>query len=151
MTRRLLAVVGVLAVVEAVLAVTGHDLHPVEVTLLAAVGVLVVAVGLQLESEQRSLWPEHHPEPVQVPVERRLATYTRMIESSQTARQVDPLVRDLLRRIVDERLDRRHGLTRADPAAAPLLGLELLSVLDGPPRRITPDRLSTYLDRIEQL
>lgn len=151
MIGRLLAVVGVLAATEAVLAVTGHDLHPVEVALLAAVGVLVIAVGLQLEAEPRSLWAVRDPEVVQPPVERRLAAYARMIESNQTARQPDPLVRDLLRRIADERLDRRHGLTRADPAAVPLLGLDLLSVLDGPPRRITPHRLSAYLDRIEAL
>lgn len=151
MIRRLLAAVGVLAVAEGVLAATGHDLHPVEITLLVTVGVLVVALVLDLGGEAPGQWPVHRPEDTVVPVERRLATYTRIIESNQTARQPDPLVRDLLRRLADERLDRHHGLSRDDPAAADLLGPDLLAVLDGPPALIRPARLSAYLDRIEEL
>jgi len=149
--RRLLAAVGVVLVVEVVLAATGHDLHPVEITLLVAVGALVVALVIDFGGRAQAAWPQQRPETPLVPVERRLAAYARMIESNQTARRPDALVRDLLRGLVDERLDRRHGLTRADPAAADLLGPELLAVLDGPPVLIRPARLSAYLDRIESL
>jgi len=63
----------------------------------------------------------------------------------------DTALRDRLATLCDERLSRRHGLTRDDPAAEGLLGSGLLRELAGPPRRLRREEIDGYLRRIEEL
>jgi hypothetical protein len=80
-----------------------------------------------------------------------LASYLRILESHLTARHADTALRDRLAALCDERLARRHALTRDDPAAEALLGPRLLHDLAGPPRRWRREEIDGYLRRIEQL
>ena len=80
-----------------------------------------------------------------------LATYVRLLESHLTAAHADSGLRDHLAGLCDERLARRHGLTRADPAAADLLGRAMLEDLAGPPRRLRRGEIDEYVRRIEEL
>ena len=65
--------------------------------------------------------------------------------------RADTALRNRLATLCDERLSRRHGLTRDDSAAEALLGSELLRELDGPPRRLRREEIDGYLKRIEEL
>jgi hypothetical protein len=80
-----------------------------------------------------------------------LASYVRVLESHLTARGADTALRDRLSALCDERLRRRHALSRDDPAAEALLGPELTGVLAGPPRRLRKEQIDDYLRRIEEL
>jgi hypothetical protein len=80
-----------------------------------------------------------------------LASYVRILESHLTARTADTALRDRLATLCDERLARRHALTRDDPAAAALLGSGLLNDLAGPPRRLRREEIDGHLRRIEEL
>lgn len=88
---------------------------------------------------------------VQAGSEQRLAGYVRLIESHLTASQPDAALRDRLATLCDERLARRHGLTRHDPGAEALLGSDMLRDLAGPVRRLTRADVDRYLERIESL
>jgi hypothetical protein len=85
----------------------------------------------------------------------RLAAYVRLVEAHLSARAPDPELRDRLAALCDQRLERRHGLDRRDPAARDavrgLLGDRLLSDLTGPPRRLRPVEVDEHLRRIEAL
>lgn len=83
--------------------------------------------------------------------DQRLAGYVRMVESHLTAASPEPGLRNRLASLCDERLVRRHGLTRQDPGAEALLGSDLLSALDGPVRRFQPAEIDRFLERIESL
>ncbi|MGH3335557.1 MAG: hypothetical protein ACRDOZ_07030 [Nocardioides sp.] len=80
-----------------------------------------------------------------------LASYVRILESHLTARTADTALRDRLAALCDERLTRRHALTRDDPAAEALLGSGLLRDLAGPPRRLRREEIDGHLRRIEEL
>jgi hypothetical protein len=150
--RRLLAAAVVFAGIELTLGLNHYDLHPVQIALLVALGVMVLGLLLELDAEPRPRWPsrEDRAAPVAV-VERELASYARLVERDRRATVPDPWLRQIVGRVADERLRRRHGLQRSDPRAADLLGRDLLDFLDGPPRRTDPAQLAAYLDRIESL
>jgi hypothetical protein len=80
-----------------------------------------------------------------------LAGYVRLIESHLTAATPDAAMRDRLALLCDERLARKHSLTREDPGAGALLGADLLEALAGPVRRLRRDEIDHYLERIEKL
>jgi hypothetical protein len=80
-----------------------------------------------------------------------LASYVRILESHLTARTADTGLRDRLATLCDERLARRHALTREDPEAEALLGTALLQDLAGPPRRLRREEIDGHLRRIEEL
>jgi hypothetical protein len=74
----------------------------------------------------------------------------RMIENHLNARSQDPLLRERLARLTDDRL-RRLGLQRSDPGVFQRLGPTLTDVLDGPPRRLQPAEIEECIRRIEEL
>lgn len=135
-------------------ALTAADFEPdaLRLGLLVALAVAVsglVRDGLDGGSEPWSAMPE--PSLVPAGSDARLAAYVRLIEGHLTAATPEAGLRDRLAALVDERLARTRGLGRGDPAAAELLGTDLLDDLAGPPRRLRPSELDDYLRRIEEL
>ena len=79
-----------------------------------------------------------------------LVVNLRLLENHLSARQKDPLLRDRLRRLTDDRLA-GLGLRRGDPGVAQRLGPVLTGVLDGPPRTLQPAEIEECVRRIEEL
>ena len=145
--------VAVLAAATKGLAViTDTSVDHLRLVLVAA--VVVAALGLVVDAAQ--------VEPVgwHVPPERgdeqgsadpRTAAYLRILESHLTAREPGSALRDRLGDLADQALELRHDLSRADPAAATLLGPELVRVLNEPPRRLDLAEIDRCVRRIEDL
>ena len=122
---------------------------------LALVVALVAAISLVVEDnvvDSGLPWTADPERPMLVAgADAHLASYVRMVESHLTAAAPDAALRDRLRALCDERLARRRGLSREDPAARELLGEDLLADLAAPPRRLTRARIDDHLRRIEEL
>jgi len=136
------------------IALTWLDFAPdhlrlVLVVLLVVVGAATLRASL-VDSEPE--WRAQDLRPMTVAdADRRLGAYVRLLESHLTAGTPDPALRDQLARLCDDRLRRRHGLERDDPAAAELLGAELVRDLAGAPRRLSPATIRHHVERIEDL
>lgn len=122
---------------------------------LAGIVLVIAAVGGAIYDAlawHGPTWPAPAPAPSTTPGrDRHLAVYERILDSNATSDVPDERLRDSLRRLVDLRLEQRHGLTRDDPMAADLLGQDLLRLLAAPPRRVSRRELDAHLRRIEEL
>lgn len=140
---------GVLLVV-----LTAADFEPDALRLGLLVALVVAAAGLVRDGLDvgSTAWSAA-PEPSVVPAgaDARLAAYVRLIEGHLTAASPDAGLRDRLAALADEGLARTRGLGRGDPAAAELLGTDLLDDLVAPPRRLRSSEIDDYLRRIEEL
>lgn len=145
-----LAAVGV-AALEGVLALRHYEPRPVVVVATVAVAVAGGSVVLRMLAVQLGEWRRPQEDEGHPALERRLAAYTHIIESDLAASHPDPLLRDVLRDVAQERLHRRHGLALEDPGAADLLGPDLVAVLRGSRARLRRRQLTDYLSRIEAL
>jgi len=120
--------------------------------LLVALGVAVIGLVSDSLGEEPPAW---RVEPMGTggvtATDPHLASYVRILESHLTARTADTGLRDRLAKLCDERLARRHALTREDPEAEVLLGSALLRDLAGPPRRLRREEIDGHLRRIEEL
>lgn len=122
------------------------------VALIVALGVLVVSLVVDSLGGGVAAWSAEPVRPMIVPgADAQLAAYVRLLESHRTAATPDAGLRDRLAALCDERLARRHGLTRQDPRAADLLGEALLRDLAGPVRRLSAREIDAHLTRIERL
>jgi hypothetical protein len=81
----------------------------------------------------------------------RLATYVRMLEDHRTGSTPDSALRDRLARLADARLLERLALSRSDPEGRERLGPEVLSVIEGPARRLTVAEVDRAVRRLEEL
>lgn len=81
----------------------------------------------------------------------RLGRYVNLIEAHRAARTDDAALRDRLGVLADQVLRQRHGITRAAPRAADLLGPDLSTTLDGPVRRLGLADVDRHLTTIEEL
>jgi hypothetical protein len=133
---------------------TVFDFAPDHLRLALLVALAVAVTGLLSDSLGESA-PAWRVEPMGTggvtATDPHLASYVRILESHLTARTADTAMRDRLAALCDERLARRHALTRDDPAAAALLGSGLLRDLAGPPRRLRREEIDVHLRRIERL
>jgi hypothetical protein len=133
---------------------TLFDFAPDHLRLALLVALAVAVTGLLSDSlgEGAPVW---RVEPMGTggvtATDPHLASYVRVLESHLTARTADSALRNRLAALCDERLARRHALTRDDPAAGALLGSELLRDLSGEPRRLRREEIDGHLRRIEQL
>jgi hypothetical protein len=155
MSRWIRRAAGATALVVALdIGLSVFDFAPDHLRLALLVALVVAVTGLLSDSvgETGAHW---RVEPMGggsvIATDRHLASYVRILESHLTARTPDGALRDRLATLCDERLQRRHGLGRDDPAAEALLGPELLSELSGPARRLRGEEIDGYLERIEQL
>jgi hypothetical protein len=150
--RRAAGAAAVVVVLDVVLTV--FDYAPDHLRLALLVTLAVAVMGLLSDSVGES-GPAWRVEPMSTggvtATDPHLASYVRILESHLTARTADTALRDRLARLCDERLTRRHALTRDDPAAEALLGPGLLRDLAGPPRRLRREEIDGYLRRIEEL
>lgn len=156
MWRRWLRRAALLAVlvVAVDVAATWLDYQPDHLKLLLVVvvvmGAVLVLLDTMLDSE-----PGWDVEPVRSMTvagsDHGLSSYVRLIEGHLSAAAPDAALRDRLARLCDERLERRHALTRDDPRARELLGSALIDDLAGPPRRLSRARIDDHLKRIEEL
>jgi hypothetical protein len=135
----------------AVLAIVGLGPRVVPIVAMVLLAALVMGAVEDLHDDETPPWPQPPPAAPTAGNDRQLAAYVRMLESDETAAIPGPRTREVLRRLCDERLARRHRLVRTDPAARELLGDDLADLLDGPPRRIGRRRLDAHLRRIEAL
>ena len=150
--RRAAGTVALVVLLDVVL--TQFDFAPDHLRLALVVALGVAVTGLLIDSlaEGGSAW---RAEPMGTggvtATDPHLASYVRILESHLTARGADTALRNRLAALCDERLARRHALSRGDPAAEALLGPELVGVLSGPPRRLTREQIDGCLRRIEAL
>lgn len=149
--RRAAAAAALLLVLDVLLSV--FEFAPDHVRLALLVALAVAVAGLLLDSLAEG--PVWYVEPMGTggvtATDPHLASYVRILESHLTARTADTALRDRLASLCDERLARRHALTRDDPAAEALLGSALLHDLAGPPRRLRREEIDAHLKRIEEL
>ena len=150
--RRAAGTVALVVLLDVVL--TQFDFAPDHLRLALVVALGVAVTGLLIDSlaEGGSAW---RAEPMGTggvtATDPHLASYVRILESHLTARGADTALRNRLAALCDERLARRHALSRDDPAAEALLGPELVGVLSDPPRRLTREQIDGCLRRIEAL
>ena len=142
---RLVAGVVLLVVLDVVFTVVDFDPDHLRLARVVGLGPAVARLGWD------TLRDSGPPRAAAPGSDAHLATYVRLLESHLTAAHADSGLRDHLAGLCDERLARRHGLTRADPAAADLLGRAMLEDLAGPPRRLRRGEIDDYVRRIEQL
>jgi hypothetical protein len=153
-----LVALGVFGLLHVTFTWTRLGPQPLRLGLLVLLGVAVA--GLVRDALEAGTgapgWTAQPPRPM-VPVggDLRLAAYVRLVDGHLTAAGPDPALRNRLAALCDERLERRHGLDRADPAAherlRELLGERLLDDLAGAPRRLRRDEIDDHLRRIEEL
>ncbi|HET7194623.1 MAG TPA: hypothetical protein VFI99_06485 [Nocardioides sp.] len=150
--RRATGAAALVVVLDIVLSVFAFAPDHVRLALLVTLGVAVTGLLSDSVGESGPVW---RVEPMSrggaTATDPHLASYVRILESHLTARTADTALRNRLATLCDERLSRRHGLTRNDPAAEELLGPGLLRELAGPPRRLRREEIDGYLRRIEQL
>ncbi len=133
---------------------TLFDFAPDHLRLALLVALAVAVTGLLMDSLAES-GPVWRVEPMGAggvtATDPHLASYVRILESHLTARASDTGAARPAGGLCDERLARRHALTRDDPAAEALLGSALLRDLAGPPRRLRREEIDGHLRRIEEL
>ncbi len=154
--RRAVGGLVTFAVSYVALALADADPDPVRLGLLVAICVGVLGLLLDALSDGGPSWDV----PVDQPGSRttgdpRLGRYLGLLESHLSARSRDTTVRDRLGVLADQVLRQRYGVSREDPhdeaRAAELLGPELVAVLTGPARRLTPGEIGRCLTTIEEL
>ena len=120
--------------------------------LLMALGFMALVLVLDALADDAPTWRDEPVRPMLVPGgDHRLAGFVRLVEGHLTAATPDSALRDRLAALCDERLARKHALTRQDRGAEDLLGSDLLHDLAGPVRRLSRADIGRYLERIENL
>lgn len=150
--RRVAAAVLLFAVLYAAFTLLDFGPRPMPLLLLVVVGV--AALGLMVDGLGRPGpgWTVDMVRPATPPgQDRGLSLYLRGIEHHLTAEAPDPALRQRLARLAALRLEQRHGVTGPGPHRDELLGPDLLSVLDGPVRRLGKAELARCVQRIEEL
>jgi hypothetical protein len=137
---------------EVLLRLAGAGPEPLRVALLVAMCVGVLGLVLDALSDPAPAWDLEPERPsVREGSDARLGLYVGLIEAHLAARTDDAALRERLRTLTDQVLTQRHGVRRDDPRAADLLGPELVAVLTGPVRRLSPADIDRCLTRIEEL
>jgi hypothetical protein len=125
-----------------------------EVRLACVVALVVCAVALLIDAThvEPAVWTSHvEPEGGLGRLDPRTASYLRIIESHQSAREVDVALRNRLRELTERTLHARHDLTLDDPRAEELLGPDLRRVLHEAPTKLDSDQIDRLVTRIEEL
>jgi hypothetical protein len=150
--RRGVTFVLLFAIADVVFSLVGFAPDHLRLLLVMSLGFAVVVLLLDALNDDGPGWDDDPVRSMIVPGhDQRLAGYVRMLDSHLTARTPDAALRDRLRALCDERLARRRGLSRTDPAARELLGHDLLQDLADTPRRLSREQISRHLERIEKL
>jgi hypothetical protein len=130
-----------------------EDTRPRVLPTVLLVGAIVAIYGMLVDTggAQAANWaPASESAAVLGGQDSGLAGNMRLLENHLSARQVDPLLRDRLARMTDDRLS-RIGLSRRDPDVVRRLGPTLTAVLDSPPRLLRRSEIEECIRRIEEL
>lgn len=150
--RRLAAGVVAFAALELLLVLVDAGPEPLRLALLVATGVAVLGLLLDALSAPAPSWEVGVEEPASAAQgDPRLGGYVRLLEAHLSARTGDTALRDRLHVLAVGVVSQRYDVPRDDPRMPELLGPELVSVLEGPARRLTPARIDALLTRIEDL
>jgi hypothetical protein len=125
-----------------------------ELRLAAVVALVVCAAALMVDATpvEPAVWPDHvEAESGLGRLDPRTASYLRILESHQSAREVDVGLRNRLRELTEQTLRARHDLTLDDPRAEPLVAPELRRVLNEAPTKLSSDQIDRLVTRIEEL
>lgn len=150
--RRPVIVVAIAVVLYVLLTILEFDPDPLRFTLLvlmcgAAIALFVDAFdsGDETWAVVRASWG------AQPGQDRGFTSTLHAIEHHLTVDKPDGDLRDRMARVAALRLEQRHGLVLGDPRADELLGPELVGVLSGPPRRLSPAEIDRCVRRMEEL
>ncbi|MGB0100130.1 MAG: hypothetical protein WBP61_07595 [Nocardioides sp.] len=150
--RRAAAAVVLFAALEVVLLVADAGPEPVRLALLVATCVAVLGLAFDALSDPGPVWDlDLERASAREGGDARLGRHVNLIEAHLAARRDDPALRDRLAALADDVLRQRHGVRRTDRRAEELLGPELVAVLTGPVRRLSPADIDRCLTRIEEL
>jgi hypothetical protein len=125
-----------------------------ELRLAAVVALVVCAVALLIDASpvEPAVWTvPAEAEGGLARLDPRTASYLRILEGHQSAREADVALRNRLRDLTDQTLRARHDLDLDDPRAAALLGDDLVRVLHEAPTRLDPRQIDRLVTRIEEL
>lgn len=122
------------------------------VLLYVTVGTALFSVAYQTFRDSPVSWEPQQSVSMR-PLSQDVGTNSamRMLESHLTAAEPNALVRDRLGRLAEARMRQRHGFGLADPKAHDLLGEQVLTVLQGPVRRLNKFDIARIVTRIEEL
>lgn len=150
--RRLVGGVAAFAVLELLLTLIDAGPEPLRLALLVATCVAVLGLILDALSHPGPSWQVDVEEPASAArPDPRLGRYVSLLEAHLSARSNDTALRDRLRSLAVGVVSQRYDVARDDPSVPARLGPELVSVLEGPPRRLDPAEIERVLARIEQL
>jgi hypothetical protein len=151
-TRRITLSAVLLLLVFVGLSVFSFDPDPAGLLLLGAVVAASLWLVVDAMVDLRPSWtPAAVPTASSSELDIRLATYVRMLEDHRTGSTPDSALRDRLARLADARLLERLALSRSDPEGRERLGPEVLSVIEGPARRLTVAEVDRAVRRLEEL
>ena len=137
---------------EVLLTLLDADPDPLRLALLVATCTAILGLVVDTLNGGEPSWRVDVERPsVRDSGDPRLVRYVGLIEAHQSSRTPDHALRDRLAVLTDQVLRQRHGIGRADPAAAAVLGPELTDLLTGPPRRLSNAQIDQYLTIIEEL
>lgn len=152
LVARVAFALGLFVVLQVIFSAVDFEPHAVKLALLVALCAAAAGLVRDMLNDGGPGWRVRTVQPITPPgADHRLAAYVRLVEGHLTAGTVDRGLQTRLAILCDERLLRRHGLRRSDPAAEDLLGADLLRDLAAPPTRLTRARIDDYLRRIEEL
>ena len=150
--RRLAALAALLAVLYGGFAVFDYQPRPVPLFLLATVSTAAVWLVLDVLGGVGPSWdvpPLVHAVPLGQ--DARLAANVRILEGHLASTAPDRALQHRLAELAELLLLQRHGLSHDDPRAAAVLGPELVSVLQGQPRRLQVEEIERHVRRLEEL
>jgi hypothetical protein len=125
-----------------------------ELRLACVVALVVSASGLLIDASpvEPAVWATSvDPEGGLGRLDPRAASYLRILESHQSAREVDVVLSNRLRELATQTLHIRHDLSIDDPRAQELLGPDLGRVLREAPTKLDPHQIDRLVTRIEEL
>jgi len=125
-----------------------------ELRLALVVALVVCACALLIDATpvEPAVWGGYvEPESGLGRLDPRTASYLRILEGHQSAREADVALRNRLRELAEQILLTRHDLTLDDPRAWELLGPDLRRVLNEAPIKLDPHQIDRCVTRIEEL
>ena len=150
--RRLVGGLAAYVGFGALLVLLDADPDPVRLALLVATCTAILGLVADSLNGSEPSWEVDIERPsVRDSGDPRLVRYVGLIDAHESSRTPDHTLRDRLAVLTDQVLRQRHGIGRADPAAAAVLGPELTDLLTAPPRRLSNDQIDHYLTIIEEL
>lgn len=129
-----------------------YEPHVARLALLTGVCVAVMWLAIDVFVDPGPGWPvSQEPAVPEPPLDPRLRSHLRVLESHLSTRAPDAGVRNILAEIADRRLEQRFGLRLEDLEGRERLGSEATAVIEGATRRLSVEGIDRFLRHIEGL